>query len=75
MGTICCICRLAVGSTMCCSEPGCKNCFHLSCLWSIGGEVAFKEKGKYYSSNGVNPYVEARCVAHQLVRIEEWVEE
>lgn len=70
-GGICSICRLAVGSTLRCCEPGCTTCFHLSCLWSVGGEVAIKEKGKYYCSNGVNPYVEARCVAHQIVRTAE----
>lgn len=73
-GGICSICRLAVGSTLRCCEPGCTTCFHLSCLWSVGGEVAIKEKGKYYCSNGVNPYVEARCVAHQIVRTAERVE-
>ena len=70
-GGICSICRLAVGSTLRCCEPGCTACFHLSCLWSVGGEVAIREKGKYYCSNGVNPYVEARCVAHQIVRTAE----
>lgn len=30
-----------------------------------------KDSGKHYCANGLNPYIEARCVEHQLVEMTE----
>lgn len=60
-----------MGSTVQCCVPGCSRSFHLNCLWSVGGEMMVKDSGKHYCANGLNPYIEARCVEHQLVGMTE----
>lgn len=65
-GMLCSICRVPLGLTLRCAQPGCPHAVHPSCLWYIGGELTVDSTLQYVGS-GVSPHVRVFCVEHQPV--------